>query len=37
MSLEIDWKILTLKEMCQILEEKNGYIDGDRKKVVVEI
>lgn len=35
--LEIDWGILNLREMCQILEEKNGYIDGDRKTVVVEV
>ena len=35
--LEIDWNLMTLKEMVDILTEHDGYIDGDKKKVVIKI
>ena len=34
-TLSIGWDIITQKEMKQILEEKGGYIDGDKKTVEV--
>jgi len=33
--LEIDWDMLTLWEMDALLSKNNGYIDGDKKKIVV--
>jgi len=35
--LEIDWNIVTVREMQEILTEHNGYIDGDKKKLIVDI
>ena len=34
--IEIDWAIVSLQEMQQILSEQVGYIDGDKKKIIIE-
>ena len=33
--LEINWNMLTLQEMDALLQKNNGYIDGDKKKIIV--
>jgi len=35
--LEINWNMLTLQEMDALLQKNNGYIDGDKKKIIVMI
>jgi len=33
--LEIDWDMLTLQEIDALLSKNIGYIDGDKKKVII--
>lgn len=33
--LEIDWNIITVMELQELLTEHDGFIDGDRKKVII--
>jgi len=37
MNLCIDWKNLTLFEMLYILSNKDGYIDGDKQSIIIEV
>jgi len=34
-TLSIDWNLMSLFEMRQLLEQNYGYIDGDKKTVEV--
>jgi len=33
--LEVDWNFLTLMEIDALLKDNVGYIDGDKKKIII--